>query len=261
MFKRFSLYRRSIRLRQLLVLMYHRVSADGSGDALTIPVTDLATQFQYLQQQGYAPVLLSDLVAYIQSGTPLPPKPVLITFDDGYRDNYTLLYPLLKLYAMKANIFLVASFIQREPDVGTDTYLRVTDIQAMDAAYVEFGLHSYDHRNYKNLLPAELANDIALSKILLSTLGITFQPCVAFPYGAYPKRNLLRQRRFFGILAQNNIVAAFRIGNRINPLPLREPLLIQRFDIRGDAPFQKFEHVTGKAHADGKLLHSHQQLL
>jgi peptidoglycan/xylan/chitin deacetylase (PgdA/CDA1 family) len=237
--------------------MYHRVTTGGNGDALTVTVQDIEAQFKHLQQQGYASVSLSDLVAYIRSGKPLPPKPVLITFDDGYRDNYTLLYPLLRQYAMQANIFLVASFVQRPPYGANNTYLRVEDIQDMDARYVEFGLHSYDHKNYKKLITQELTNDITLSKILLDTLGIRYQPCLAFPYGAYPKRNWLQQRRFFQILAENHIVAAFRIGNRLNPLPLRRPLLIQRFDIRGDEPFHKFVYVTGKEHTDGKLVHPH----
>src|SRR5688500_8344867 len=76
----------------LRILMYHKVSDNGHCDYLTIPVSDLEKQFQILLNEEYSPVLLSDLVGYIQFGKPLPPKPVLITFDDGYKDNFTIMY-------------------------------------------------------------------------------------------------------------------------------------------------------------------------
>lgn len=224
----------------LRVLMYHKVSADGTKDFLTVSSDDLREQFSYLQQNNYHAILLSDLVAYVLNKRELPTKPVLITFDDGYRDNWTVMYPLLKEYGMKAVIFLVASFI------NTNDYLRVEDIHAMDPGIVEFGLHSYDHKSYKELSADEITNDINHTKELLRRLNINFQPCHAFTFGAYPKRNSLGKNKFFETLQRNDIALAFRIGNRLNPLPLRNPLLVQRLDIRGDTSFKKFVSLLRK---------------
>jgi peptidoglycan/xylan/chitin deacetylase (PgdA/CDA1 family) len=231
--------------------MYHKVSANGYSDYLTVPAQQLEAQFQYLQQEGYTPILLSDLVNYVRQAKPLPPKPVLITFDDGYRDNYTIMYPLLKKYGMKAGIFIVPTFLQTELHTYNEkqqgnAYLQLNDIMAMDRQLVEYGLHSYDHKNYKTLTPQQLDQDIARTRAMLFTLNIPFQPCLAFPYGAYPKRAPVKQRLFFNTLVDNNIALAFRIGNRLNPLPLRNPLLIQRLDIRGDDPFSRFVHLIKK---------------
>jgi peptidoglycan/xylan/chitin deacetylase (PgdA/CDA1 family) len=228
---------------RLRVLMYHKVSANGEKDFLTITRQDLATQFRYLQQQGYTPLLFSDLVAYMLNKKPLPPKPVLITFDDGYQDNYTNMYPLLKQYGMKANIFLVAGWVRDgEPPLAAadNVYLDVKEIAAMDSRQVEFGLHSMDHKSYGKLSPEEVRVDIAGSKRLLQEKGISFQPCLAFPYGDYPRNSSRRQMDFFEVLAANQLLLSFRIGNRLNRLPLRNPLLVQRLDIRGDESFQKF---------------------
>jgi hypothetical protein len=85
---------------------------------------------------------------------------------------------------------------------------------------------------------------ILRSRKLLQILNIPFQPCLAFPYGAYPKWSLIRRWDFFNTLAVNRIELAFRIGNRLNRLPLYNPLLIQRLDIRGDEPFQRFVHLV-----------------
>lgn len=222
--------------------MYHRVSSSGKADFLTIPVNNLEAQLHYLKQEGYSSILLSELVNYIQQGTPLPEKPVLISFDDGYRDNFTAGYPVLEKYGMKANIFLVPAFLQQRTPAEESTYLYLQDIHAMSPHLVEYGLHSFDHKSYKTLPAAAIEADLRLCKAALTNMGVPFQPCLAFPYGAYPKGNLVKQQ-FLKALAASNIVAAFRIGNRLNAIPLSNPLLIQRLDIRGDDNFQQFTRL------------------
>lgn len=233
---------------RLRVLMYHKVSDNGYTDPLTVPVSILEVHFNYLLQHGYSPILLSDLVKHVRSGKALPPKPVLITFDDGYRDNYTIMYPLLKKYGMKANIFLAPSFLQEQKATNTkdDAYLQVADLFAMDPRLVEYGLHSFDHKSYKMLSPQEMDRDIVKSKARLITMNIPFQPCLALPYGAFPKQNPTMQQQFFHTLAANKIALAFRTGNRLNNLPLQNPLLIERLDIRGDDPFEQFVSLLRK---------------
>ena len=230
----------------LRVLMYHKISNNGNSDGLTVTLAHLEQQFQILLKEGYTPILLSDMVNYIQTGRPLPVKPVLITFDDGYRDNYTIMYPLLKKYGMKASIFLVPSFLQYtalETNEHAGDYLHVNDIHNMNAHLVEYGLHSYDHKSYKALSSDEVDVDIAKSKDMLHAMGIDFQPCLAFPYGAFPKKNPIKLKRLNETLLANSIVLAFRIGNRLNALPLRNPLLVQRLDIRGDDSIEKFRRL------------------
>lgn len=232
------------------VLMYHKISDAGINDFLTVSTNNLEAQFNYLSKEGYNAILLSDLVKYVRFGKPLPPNPVLITFDDGYRDNYTAMYPLLEKYGMKANIFLVPAFLAHEeglaPKIGSNEYLQLQDIYNMDRSLVEFGLHSYDHKSYKTLSATEMDQDIVKTKAMLITMNIPFQPCLAFPYGAFPKRNPVKLHDFFNTLSNNNIALAFRIGNRLNRLPLKNPLLVQRLDIRGSDPFHKFVQLLRK---------------
>lgn len=233
----------------LRVLMYHKVCAQGNADPLTVPVKSLDEHLHYLKQEGYSSIRLSDLVNHILVGTPLPEKPVLISFDDGYRDNFTTAYPLFEKYGMKANIFLVPTFLQQEVSRGTKetaTYLSLEDIHAMSPDLVEYGLHSFDHKSYKILDNVAIGADLVQCKNALSAMGITFQPCLAFPYGAYPKKDVVKLRQFLITLANNQIVAAFRIGNRLNSLPLRHPLLIQRLDIQGRNNFKKFTRLLRK---------------
>ena len=100
---------------QVPILMYHHLSEDVTNSEMVSP-EQFEAQIRALSEAGYTGVSFDELQAYVLRGEPLPEKPVVITFDDGYRSNYTLAYPILQKYGMKATIFAVGvSF-------GTDHY-------------------------------------------------------------------------------------------------------------------------------------------
>lgn len=224
----------------LPVLMYHKVSDNNAPDYLTVSSEQIAKHFSYLTKKKYTTLFLSELTSYIYDNKPLPARPVLITFDDGYKNNFTTLYPLLKKYNIKANIFLVAGFIQYQHG-EENNFLHVTDIHKMDPGTVEFGLHSYDHKNYIDLSIDQVIRDVNLSRNRMETLSIPYQQCLAYPFGAYPKRDKKKRNAMFNALHSNGIQVAFRIGNRINKLLIKNKMLIQRIDVRGDESFFKFK--------------------
>lgn len=233
----------------LRVLMYHKVSGNGERDFLTVTAEQLSDQWKYLKREGYSPILFSELITYVKDGTPLPPRPVLLTFDDGYKDNFEVMYPILQHLGMKANIFLVPAYLQQQQQKADGTYLDLQELNRMNPALVEYGLHSYEHQSYKTLSPAEVGEDIRKTGDWLQTNGISFQPCLAFPYGAYPKKNPVKLKAFFNMLDQNGVVLAFRIGNRLNAMPLKKPLLVERLDIRGDDSFEDFVKLVKRGKA------------
>lgn len=100
---------------QVSILMYHHLAEEGDGGD-TISVTRFEEHMAALQAAGYTAVSFADLYNYVNYGTDLPEKPVVITFDDGYTSNYTLAYPILQKYGMKATIFVIGV------SVGKDTY-------------------------------------------------------------------------------------------------------------------------------------------
>ena len=236
---------------QLPVLMYHMVTDKEAVDYLTIRAADLDRQLQYIQQQGYTTISMQQLVDYQLRQAPLPEKPVLLTFDDGYRDNFTLLYPLLVKYRMKATIFLVASLIPRTgmPD-PEKKYMPEDQLRQMDPGIIGFGLHSYDHSNYKEMTAEQIAVDIDKCKVLLQQMNISFTPVLAYTYGAYHKAGAAKEA-MIQVLQQKDLCIAFRIGNRINALPLKNPFIVQRIDIRGNESFGRFRR---KLKRGGRLL-------
>lgn len=101
--------------KKLPVLMYHGIARESSG-SLVISAKQFEAQIKALSEAGYTGVSVEQMTGYVDKGTELPEKPVLITFDDGYLNNYELAYPILKKYNMKATIFVIGV------SVGKDTY-------------------------------------------------------------------------------------------------------------------------------------------
>lgn len=226
-------------MSRLRVLLYHNISADGYRDDLTVSAAQLEEQFQYLHRAGYHSISLSELIAHYDKGKPLPPRPVLVTFDDGFRNCATIAYPLAKKYNVKISLFVIPFYI-KTGNYRSIPCLQPADLEEMDPALVEVGLHSQFHASYAELLPYEIEYDLDTCLLNLREMGIDYQPCLAYPFGAYPRRQRQAQRMLFELLQRKGIRLAFRIGNRINPLPLREKFLVQRIDIRGKDSFNNF---------------------
>jgi peptidoglycan/xylan/chitin deacetylase (PgdA/CDA1 family) len=230
----------------LPVLNYHKISSGDVPDFLTVTTGQLRRHFDYLNRNGYTTIFISELLEYVEHKKPLPAKPVMITLDDGYRDNYTSLYPLLKEYNIKANIFLVAGFIQ-SPDNKhihpnpMGEFMHVADALTMSKDMVQFGLHTFSHQSYSKLSLPEIEADIKRTKERLQELGIPVQPCHAYTFGAYNQKDEKKRQAMFELLKQNDIRMAFRVSNWVDKLPVRNKLFISRIHVSGLFPFWTFK--------------------
>lgn len=111
--------------RQVPVLMYHAVGDDCWGEEhLFVRPAELEQQLQYLSENGYETIFFEDL-AHLERYE----KPVILTFDDGYDDNYTLLLPLLQKYHMKATIFHDRGRHRRAPQADAAAAARIDAVR------------------------------------------------------------------------------------------------------------------------------------
>ena len=140
---------------QLPVLMYHGLlkDPDMQGDYVISPEL-FESDLKYLKKNGYTAILMSDLIDFVEKGDPLPEKPVLLTFDDGYYNNYLYAYPLLQKYNMKAVLSIIGKYTDEfsKTDDNHATYSHVTwkQIQEMTASgLIEIQNHSYDSHESK----------------------------------------------------------------------------------------------------------------
>ena len=220
--------------------MYHKVHINRR-DYLTVDVQQLKDQLEYLQK-NYHIIRLSELMAHIQEGTPLPESALLISFDDGYRNNYELAYPVFKSLQIPFAIFLVADFIGKSHlhDSDLQQFLTVEQLEDMQDL-AEYGLHSNSHQDLMNLPENLWHSEIRKCISTLEALPLTVQKAWAYTYGNYPRKNneLIEKLRLAFI--DNKVTCAFRIGNRINKLPLKAPYHIERIDIKGHKSMMSFK--------------------
>ncbi len=133
----------------LPVVMYHSVVESGDLGQYVISTAELESDFRWLSEHGYTAVLSEDLIAYADRGVPLPEKPVLLTFDDGYVNNYLYAYPLAQKYGMKFVLSMIgkwADYYTEHPDenpaYAEATWAHLREMQ--ESGTVEIGNHSFD---------------------------------------------------------------------------------------------------------------------
>lgn len=193
----------------LPVIMYHSIYDDvaKNPDYIVTPST-LENDLKYLHSNGYHSVLTQDLLNYIHYNKPLPEKPVMITFDDGYYNNLYYALGLLKKYDMKAVISVVGTFTENEaahdPEIPAYSYLTWENISELySSGLVEIGNHTYNlHRSSPrkgcSRLPGEteenyhsaIYEDIgSLQSLLAENCSIT-PVTFAYPYGSLTKESI-----------------------------------------------------------------------
>jgi peptidoglycan/xylan/chitin deacetylase (PgdA/CDA1 family) len=162
--------------RTLRVLMYHKVN-DLQPNPTTVPTEVFAEQMALLGEFGYVPVSLALVRDHYVEGAPLPAGAVLITFDDGYRDNLENALPILLRHGYPAVIFVPIGFLDGDRPLPHEEALRALgvrnetvgwdDLVELEAAGIRVESHGIGHRPLSELEPAEAAREIALSKLRL----------------------------------------------------------------------------------------------
>ncbi|HSJ92778.1 MAG TPA: polysaccharide deacetylase family protein [Gaiellaceae bacterium] len=162
--------------RTLRVLMYHKVN-DSWPNPTTVPTGVFAEQMEHLERLGYVPVALEAVRDHYVEGAPLPRGAVLITFDDGYRDNLESALPSLRHHGFPAVVFVPIGFLDdgrplpheeplRRLGIRNDT-VSWDDLAALDTGGIRVESHGIAHRPLTELEPAEALREIAVSKIRL----------------------------------------------------------------------------------------------
>lgn len=137
--------------RDVMVLCYHNITRDEKvreKDVITITQRELRSHFEYLKQNGFHPISFQAYLDYYQAGKPLPDKPVLLTFDDGYRSHYDILFPLVVEYRYPVLVSIVTEWMDTgfpQPGISLLSWPQVKEMEA--SGLVEFASHTHSlHR-------------------------------------------------------------------------------------------------------------------
>jgi peptidoglycan/xylan/chitin deacetylase (PgdA/CDA1 family) len=171
--------------------MYHAVDDVSTARFRPFAVTPQAfgDDMAYLAASGYQPLTVTQLVDSSATPESLPDLPIVITFDDGFKDFLTTAWPVLQRHSFPATLYVPTAFIGR-----TATWLRahgeqsrpVLDIAALRdlaSAGVEIGAHSHTHPELDVLDPGRLSDEISRPKRILEDLLARPVRSFAYPYG------------------------------------------------------------------------------
>ena len=170
----------------IVVLYYHAVDDKINGiDQLFVSPAEFDKQLNYLKTNGYTAISFDqiDQSANIE-------KPVIITFDDGYEDNYTYAYPILKKYNFTATIFICSDFIDRSFYLNRNQIFVMKDL-------IRIQSHTITHRNLDKLTDIEIEKELKDSKSILEE--ITQQPvnALAYPNGIYNNKTIDIAKKYY----------------------------------------------------------------
>ena len=247
------------------VLCYHQFGEQPeNGDPkknrrslYKISRSEFEWQMQYLKDHGIIPISLTRVKNFIEKGTPIPERAVLITFDDGFRSIYTDAYPILRKYKYPAVLFAYTDFLE-----GQSASLRWDEIREMLKNGFELGGHGQKHLNLAKESLRQTPADFRLmairelhdsAKSLEARLGVR-PDALAYPYGVYTKGAMEEARRVgyrlaFSINPGSN-------DRTIHPMLLRRHLItyFTRRDLFAKIFESKVLHLEQLQPADGGIV-------
>ncbi len=163
---------------KVLVLNYHMVNS--MFISLAVEPEDFDWQMKYLVDHGYHTISIDELYDFLAGQGTLPDRPVLITFDDGYVDNYTNAYPILKKYNLKATIFIVTGFVSKRRG-----YLTWDQLREMEKNGIMAQSHTVTHAPLPELSDERIREELVESKRQAETeLGHPVE-FIAYPTGVH----------------------------------------------------------------------------
>jgi len=215
------------------ILMYHYVSvppadADAIRRDLSISPQQFEAQLKYLKEAGFTSITLHDLMLYLTMGYSLPEKPIILTFDDGYADNYEFAYKLLRKHGFIGTFFLVTAF----QDESRPEYMSWDNVVEMHAGGMEFGAHSYNHADLRKQSVDYLVWQILGPREAIEERIKEPVRFFSYPSGAYDDQvvAVLRSAHYWGaITAHQGVLQSSQ-----------HPFDLQRIRIRGGDSLGKF---------------------
>lgn len=203
--------------RGIPVLLYHHVSdiSEQSPDfeiSVTPKVFD--EQMKALKNAGFSAISPQQLLDFMQEkNVRLPSRPIVITFDDGYEDNYTKAFPILKNYGFRATVFMVGINFDRRDRLSQ------TEIHEMIKAGWTIGSHSVTHPDLNELSREDIEKEIVNSQAKAEKMTDKHTDFFAYPGG------------FFNVesfdMVENHYAGAFTILSGLN-VPSRDNVILMR---------------------------------
>lgn len=230
-FKRTSVFASSSSApaERIAVLTYHSIADNGAGNEYVVSPEAFRQQMRWLHDNGYRSISLQEFGAIMDGQMAATGHEVLITFDDGYRNNYEIAFPVLKQYGYRATEFLVTNW------VGGPSYLTWEQTKALQADGWDIMAHTETHP-YLPLHTASVQRaEIAGSKAAIASHLGTEAYALAYPYG-------LRSAETVRIAKRSGFKYAFTFDDGWTT-SAQNPYLLKRLFVKGAMDLEDFEKL------------------
>lgn len=173
------------------ILVYHSVTNNifSKNKDLFAKPDEFEKQLKWINSHGYTTIFPDQLKA-VQNIH----KPILITFDDGYSDNYTIVYPLVKKYRVKICIFVATRFINKEHYLTSD---QIKEMSRSGLVCIES--HTVSHHHLSQLPPSELKYELEKSKDDILKLTGKTPIALAYPYGDFNNSIIAQTKNYYSL--------------------------------------------------------------
>lgn len=182
------------------ILTYH--SIDESGSVVSTGANVFRRQIKLLSEAGYNAITLKTLGEYLSGRGELHPKPIVLTFDDGFRNFYTTAFPVLSEHNFTATVFLIAGYCGKYNDwVGNSPFaargrlMNWSEIRELAEKSIEFAAHSLTHPDLTRISADSAKLEIAESKTIIEDKTGREVTAFAYPYGTFnaPVKQMARE--------------------------------------------------------------------
>jgi len=214
------------------ILMYHRINVPSPSSPpmtrrLTVHPAVFARQMTWLKRHSYRAVTQRELFEALICGRPLGPKPIMVTFDDGYRDAFFKASPVLARLDMHATAYVISARISN----GDPSFLTWGQLRRLERRGIEVGSHTVSHRDLTSLSDGAAFEELVSSRKRLER-GLGHRvPWLAYPFGAYDARIESLARRAGYVLAMTTEWGSRQSARR--PLALRRLRILDSTGVRG----------------------------
>lgn len=170
-----------------IILTYHSVAENN--ELFTVSPAGFAAQMAYLKKQKFNIIKLVDLAQMLKDKKPIPPKTIILTFDDGYEDNYINVWPILKQYNFPATFFISTGLLRQELIAFRGSKLRIMGekeiIELDQSGLIEIASHSHKHLKLANLSAEEVGRELENSRTTLEKFLNKKVLSMAYPSGRF----------------------------------------------------------------------------
>lgn len=223
--------------RGAVILMYHSIG--GNNEFFTVRVDEFERHMRYLSDNKFNVISLRQLSEILKNGLPFKRKTIVVTFDDGYEDNYVNAYPVLKKHNLTATIFVSTANIGKTVRARRGTELNVLGIgkikEMQESGLISFGSHADNHIKLAHLKEKDIIEEMSESKNKLKDILREYPLGIAYPSGSVNELVTRVASRYFSIGCGVKKGRVFH-GN--------DPLDLKRNSVDSEVNFTQFKGIA-----------------